>query len=175
MNQVRIEPEWIPREANQHADIISYIVDSDDWSLHPDLFAKLDAKWGPHTVDRFASYFNTQLPRFNSQFWNPGSEAVDTFTCNWEGKNSWWYPSVYLVPRALQHAQETAAVGTLVVPKWPSAPYWPMLFPSKDKRLQGIVSTMAIDKSEVVNCPGRSGVNLFKGTLVIAKICYMVV
>ena len=77
-NQVRIEPEWIPREANQQADFISRIVDSDDWSLHPDLFAKLDAKWGPHTVDRFASYFNTQLPRFNSRFWNPGSEAVDT-------------------------------------------------------------------------------------------------
>ena len=52
-NQVRIEPEWIPREANQQADFISRIVDSGDWSLHPDLFAKLDAKWGPHTVDRF--------------------------------------------------------------------------------------------------------------------------
>ena len=116
------------------------------------------------STNRFASYFNTQLPRFNSRFWNPESEAVDTFTCNWEGKNNWWCPPAYLVPRALRHVQETAAVGTLVVPKWPSAPYWPMLFPSKDKRLQSIVSTLAIDKSEVVICPGRSGVGLFKGT-----------
>ena len=61
-NQVIIEPEWIPREANQQADFISRIVDSDDWSLHPELFARLDAKWGPHTVDRFANYCNTQLP-----------------------------------------------------------------------------------------------------------------
>ena len=81
-NQIRIEPEWIPREANQQADFISRIVDNDDWSLHPNLFVKLDAKWGPHTVDRFANCFNTQIPRFNSRFWNPGSEAVDTFTCN---------------------------------------------------------------------------------------------
>ena len=29
-NQVRIEPDWIPREANQQADFISRIVDSDD-------------------------------------------------------------------------------------------------------------------------------------------------
>ena len=116
-NQVRIEPEWILREANQQADFISRIVDSDDWSLHPDLFEKLDAKWGPHTVDRFANCFNTQLPRFNSRFWNPGSEAVDTFTYNWEGENNWWCPPVCLVPRVLRHAQETAAVGTLVVPK----------------------------------------------------------
>ena len=43
-NQVRIEPEWILREANQKADYISCIVDSDDWSLHPNLFVKLDAK-----------------------------------------------------------------------------------------------------------------------------------
>ena len=68
------------------------------------------------------------------------------------------------MPRALWHAQETAAVGTLVVPKWPSAPYWPMLFPNKDKRLLGIVAIMAIDRSEVVICPGRSGASLFKGT-----------
>ena len=165
-NQVRIEPEWIPREANQQADFISRIVDSDDWSLHPELFARLDAKWGPHTVDRFANYCNTQLPRFNSRFWNPGSEAVDTFTCNWKYENNWWCPPVYLVPRVIHHAQETAAVGTctLVVPKWPSAPYWPTLFPGEGKTLPGAVATMSIDKSEVVICPGRSGVNLFKGT-----------
>ena len=97
MNQVRIESEWIPREANQQANFISCIVDSDNRCIHPDLFVKLDAKRGPHTVDRFASYFNTQLPRFNSRFWNLGSEAVDTFTCNWEGENNWWCPPVYLI------------------------------------------------------------------------------
>ena len=83
-NQVRIETQWIPIEANQQVDYISRNVDSDDWSLHSDLFVKLDAKWGSHTVDRYANCFNTQLPRFNSRFWNPGSEAVDTFTCKWE-------------------------------------------------------------------------------------------
>jgi len=34
------------------------------------------------TIDRFASYYNTQLPRFNSRFWNPSSEGVDAFTSN---------------------------------------------------------------------------------------------
>ena len=148
-NQVRIESEWIPREANLQADFISCFVDSNDWTLHPDLFEKLDTKWGPHTV---ASYFNTQLNLgFNSQFCNPVSEAVDTLTCNWEGENNWWYQLVYLVPRAIRLAQETAASGTLVVPKWPSAPYWPMLFPGEGMTLPGVVSVMCIDKSEVIN------------------------
>ena len=81
-HQVRIEPEWIPREENQQADFISRIIDHDDWSVHPDIFQRLERMWGPHTVDQFASFFNTQLPRFNSRFWNPRSEAVDAFTCD---------------------------------------------------------------------------------------------
>lgn len=36
--QVRIEPEWVPREQNQQADILSHIQDRDDWSVHPAVF-----------------------------------------------------------------------------------------------------------------------------------------
>ena len=160
---IRIEPEWIPREANQQADLLSRIIDRDDWSLHPSLFKMLDAKWGPHTIDRFASFFNSQLPRFNSRFWNPGSEAVDAFTCDWSGENNWWCPPIYLVPRVLGHAQETHAKGTLLVPQWPSAPFWPMLFTSGSKVSQSVVATQVIEKEQVVICCGRSGAQLFKG------------
>ena len=127
-------------------------------------FKVLDQKWGPHNIDRFASFFNTQLPRFNSRYWNPGTEGVDAFTCDWQGENNWWCPPVYLVPRVLCHAQETEACGTLLVPKWPSAPFWPMLFNKEGKsRLLGLQATEEIDKSQVVICPGRSGCMLFKG------------
>ena len=64
--QIRLEPEWIPRELNERADFISRIVDYDDWYLNPSVFAWLDAIWGPHTVDRFADHNNSQLPRYNS-------------------------------------------------------------------------------------------------------------
>ena len=62
---------------NQQTDFLSCIKDSDDWSLHPTLFKMLDAKWGPHTINRFTSYFNTQLPRFKSRFWNTRAEAIE--------------------------------------------------------------------------------------------------
>ena len=39
--QVRIEPKWIPGEANQQADFISQSMDYDDWSLYPVMFQKL--------------------------------------------------------------------------------------------------------------------------------------
>ena len=162
-SKIRIESEWIPREANQQADFLSRIVDKDDWSLHPDLFQILDAKWGLHTIDRFASYFNTQLPRFNSRFWNPGVEAVDAFTCDWKDENNWWCPPIYLIPRVLRHAQKTHAKGTFIVLQWFSAPFWPILFASDSKVSQSVVATHIIKKEKVVICPGRSGGQLFSG------------
>lgn len=126
---IRLEPEWNPRKENKKADYISLLVDHDDWKLNPLIFMELDAKWGPHTVDQFADAQNHQLARLNSRYWNPGSEAVDAFTCDWSGEINWWCPPPYLVPRLLGHAWETRAVGTLVVPQWCSALYWPLLFP----------------------------------------------
>ena len=89
---VKIEAEWIPRELNLRADLLSQIVNLDDWRLNPVVFAKIHEAWGPHTVDRFAGFQNSQLPRFNSHCWNAGSEAVDTFTVEWAGEVNWWCP-----------------------------------------------------------------------------------
>ena len=74
-NHIRVEPEWIPRDLNERADSLSRIVDYDDWMLNPVVFADIESVWGPHSVDRFASCHNYQIPRFNSRRWNPGSEA----------------------------------------------------------------------------------------------------
>ena len=82
---IRLEPEWIPREENHIADYISRIVDQEDWSLDPIMFKTLDGLRGPYTVDRFATHYNAQLELFNSQYACPGSETVDSFTsdCGW--------------------------------------------------------------------------------------------
>ena len=87
-NQIRLEPEWIPREENEFADYLSRIVDHDDWMLNPVVFQELHVMWGPHTIDRFADVHTRQLERFNSLYWNPWSEAVDAFTCDWSKENN---------------------------------------------------------------------------------------
>ena len=139
-NQVRIEPEWIPRRQNQKADYIIKLMDYDDWSLDPGIFEQLDSRWGHHTIDRFASYYNTQLPRFNSRFWNPGLESIDAFTCDWNDENNWLCPPICLIPRAILHVRKCSAVATLLVPQWPSAFFWPMIFPIVQARLVLLVS-----------------------------------
>lgn len=162
-HHIHMEPEWIPREQNELADYYSRLVDYDDWMLNPDIFNWLDNLWGPHTVDRFANAVNAQLPRFNSRFWVPVSDAIDTFTCNWADDNNWWCPPIYLIPRVIRHAQGSKAKGTLIIPQWPSSPFWPLLFPDGITPANFVVGRIVLPSSETLFLPGFSGANLFKG------------
>ena len=128
-NGIKLEMEWIPRSQNELADYISRIQDFDDWMVDPNFFNFINMAWGPHTVDCFAASHNSQVARFHSRFWCPGAEAVDTFTVNWEDEMCWLVPPVYLVGRALRHAEVCKTRGTLVVPMWKSAVFWPLLCP----------------------------------------------
>ena len=67
-NQIRLEPEWIPREENEFADYLSRVFDYDDWMLNPAVFQELEVMWGPHTINRFTDVHNRQLERFNSRY-----------------------------------------------------------------------------------------------------------
>ena len=106
---IKLEMEWIPRSKNEVADYISRIVDLDDWQVNPTIFHMFDRLWGPHTVDRFASDDNTQLARFNSRFWSPGSEAVDSFAVNWASEINWWVPPLHLIVCTVNHARACRA------------------------------------------------------------------
>ena len=127
---VRFVSQWVPRELNACADDISNIIDFDDWYTTQWFFAHLDHIWGPHTVDRFANASNAHLPRFNSRFRVPGTEAVDAFSVSWAADNNWLVPSTHCIIRVIQHVLVCSAFGTLVVPYWPSNAFWPFLFAS---------------------------------------------
>jgi len=162
-HSIHLEPEWIPRKENELADYISRIVDSDDWQLEPTLFAWLDNVWGPHTVDRFASQHNAQLPRFNSRFACKDTEAVDAFTMDWSGENNWWCPPPMLITRVLRHAEACRAQGTLLVPAWESAPFWPMLCSDGLHWSDFVIDVISLPLTSCMFHPGRSGSVLFKG------------
>lgn len=113
-------------------------------------------------MDRFASDHNTKLVRFNSRYWNPGSEAVDAFTVDWSRENNYFCPPVYLVARLLHHAKACKCEGTLVVPEWPSAVYWPLLCPSENTFTNFVVDSMYLPMSESLIVKGKRGASLFK-------------
>ena len=125
---IKLDVFWVPREENAIADELSKYVDHDDWTTSFAFFRELDADWGPYTIDRFASNKNTKTQRYNSLFWNPECEAVDSFTQDWSDENNWLVPPVYLIARAIRHAKDCKAKGSIIVPLWESAPFWPLLF-----------------------------------------------
>ena len=105
------------------------IIDDNDWQLEPSLFRHFNAKWGPLTVDRFASHLSAQLPRFNSKWWSPGCEAVDCFTQAWEGEVNWCLPPPALLGDLCAFLADVPCHAVVAFPFWPSAPWWPVWMP----------------------------------------------
>ena len=91
-HQIVLHVNWVPRDLYQLADDVSKLIDPSDWRLHPGLFDFLDTKWGPHSIDLFASSRNTHCERFFSRYWCPGSRGVDAFSHDWSQENSWINP-----------------------------------------------------------------------------------
>ena len=154
---IRLDMEWIPRSLNDKADYISRIQDFDDWKVNPQIFSWIDVMWGPHSVDCFAHVDNTQLPKFYSRFWCPGSTAVDAFTVNWAEEVNWWVPPIHLISRVLRHAEICCAMGSLVVPAWKSAPFWPLICPDGIHLAPFIHSWVCIPFQPTIFIPGKSG------------------
>ena len=95
----------------------------DHWRVNPTVFRLLEAKWGLHAIDRFASYYNAQLPRFNSKFASPGCTGVDSLVQDWSGENNWVCPPLGLVVNAVRGLTACSGRETLMT----SAYFWPLL------------------------------------------------
>ena len=160
-NGIGLRIEWIPRSQNDKADALSRIIDYDDWSLSHDLYHKFENLWGPHTIDRFANYQNNKLPRFNSRFWNPNSENIDALTETWSGENNWLVPPISLIAKTIMHLRASKAMGTLIIPRWLSAPFWPLLILNNGSFIPEIVDSRTFPASYDSFACGRSGRPLF--------------
>ena len=127
---IKLIPEWTPRELNRCADYYSKIKDTDSWGIDRETFEFINSQYGDFTVDRFADDRNKKLPTFNSRYYCPGTSHVNTFTANWSGENNWLSPPISLIGSAIRHLKLCKGVGTLLVPVWESSYYWPIIFPN---------------------------------------------
>ena len=92
----------------------------------------MDRLWGPHTINRFSSQRTVLVTtrRFNSRFWQlseVGCEGVDAFAQDWKGEMNWVHAPYRLIGLVVGHMLHCGAKGTLVVPFWERAPWWPLL------------------------------------------------
>ena len=128
--KTRLLAYHLPGEINTLADHESRkmrALHSTDLQLNPAVFARIEANFGPHTIDAFSTRQNRQLRRFGA--WEPQPEATwtDSLSKSWLGENVWANPPFSLIGRILQKVQSEGSTLTLLAPLWTGQPWFPRL------------------------------------------------
>ena len=141
-----LQASWVPRELNVRADYLSRVstLIHHGYRILPSLFAWLDAEWGPHSIDRFATIDNRVVPRFCSHYFHPDAEWVDAFSVPWGEENNWLFPPVARAGQAVEHLRAHRAVGTLIVALAPWTPVRRMLQPRGRRWAPDVVATVRL-------------------------------
>ena len=124
-----ISATYLPGELNTVADTRSRkFNDNIEWMLHPEIFSKVTAKFGKPDIDLFASRLNHQVPAYVSWEPDPGAIALDAFSLDWGNWFFYAFPPFCLISRVLRKIQADAAKGILIIPDWPTQPWYPVVF-----------------------------------------------
>lgn len=89
-------------------------------------FRKILIKWALPQIDLFASRANTKRPIFISWQKDQDALAIDAFTLTW---NTWFFyafPPFSIILRVLQKICLEKTTGIVVVPLWPTQPWFPL-------------------------------------------------
>jgi hypothetical protein len=152
-NDIHIRPRYIRSAANIWADSLSRELDTEDWQLNPRLFRHLQERWGPHTIDRFASMLNAQLPRFNARWRDPQCEDVDCLRlpdAAWHRENNYCNSPWSALPALAAKLAQSQAATTVIAPYWPDKTWYHAL-----SRLA--TSTLHFPAARDLFFPGRLG------------------
>ena len=117
----------IPGKSNTVADKKSReILDNTEWMLHDEAFQEICKffKFEP-VIDLFASNSNTKCPIYYSWKSDPCASAINAFNMTWQD-NFYAFPPFNQVGRTLLKLKEDRVCGIIVLPFWPSQPWFPL-------------------------------------------------
>jgi hypothetical protein len=121
----------LPGVDNDFADALSRVDTAGDYEFLPDLFRDGVRAFGARpSIDLFASRFNHKLARFVALPGKlaGGAVAEDALMFNWSWETPYVFPPVGIVARVLQKLERDKVVSAVVVvPVWPSQPWWGLL------------------------------------------------
>ena len=123
---------WVPSKKSSSTDKMSKSIGHHDWRIAKIFFSIIKILWGPLTIDRFAYHENSQAIIFNSIFYCPYTKGVDAFSHDWLKEKNYMVPEVSLAPKTIKYMENCKCKGVLIVPYWPFAMFWPLLFETQD-------------------------------------------
>ena len=110
----------IPGSMNVDADYESRNASSSaEWCLDQQVFELIMRKWGPCSIDLFASRLNRRLGRYVSRFPDPEACAVDAFYLDWSykiNKRLYIFPPFRLLGLVMKKILKEEAEAVLILP-----------------------------------------------------------
>lgn len=97
-----------------------------EWELNSKAFSKIVTHFGCPDIDLFASRINTKCEKYVSWKRDPYAYDIDAFTLDWHSFYFYAFPPFSLVLKVLNKIIADRATGIVVVPHWPSQPWYPL-------------------------------------------------
>ena len=99
-----------------------------EWMLAPCILqeALVALNFKPE-IDLFASRLNKQFSEYCSFRPDPDALYIDAFSISWSNRNIYCFPPFSCILQVLQKIVQDTAEGIVVVPNWPTQPWFPLL------------------------------------------------
>ena len=99
-----------------------------EWALDTEIFDNMLAGFSVKPdIDLFASRINYKCKKYVSYQPDPGAYAVNAFHLTWKDFCFYAFPPFCIIQKVLRKVTVDQATGILVVPHWPTQPWWPLL------------------------------------------------
>ncbi|XP_053595511.1 uncharacterized protein LOC128667832 [Microplitis demolitor] len=118
---------YIPSKENTDADRESRRSNIDtEWELGDSFFGEIARKWKNLEIDLFAMRVNAKIQKFCSWKRDPEAFCIDAFTMDWGNYFFYAFPPFSMIMRVLRKIRLDRAEGIVVVPYWPTQPWFPV-------------------------------------------------
>lgn len=97
-----------------------------EWELADYAFQKITYEFGKPYIDIFASRLNNKCNRYISWNRDPDAVAINAFTVSWSKFFFYAFPPVSIILKTLRKIIKDEATGIVVVPWWPTQPWFPL-------------------------------------------------
>lgn len=80
-------------------------------------------------IDLFASRLNKQFTKYCSYRPDPEAAYIDAFSISWNNLKFYCFPPFSCILQTVQQVRQEHATGILVIPNWPTQPWYPLIAP----------------------------------------------